>query len=538
MAFKKQFFLIVLVILILSIIFSSLLYLFKKSTFTEYEITHRYEQRKNEFHSIINARKTLLVALADSLVQNHEVHRAYLNDDRNIIIDNFEDMWKTFQKSNLVSEIHFFKSKTTSFVNFSNTKKYNMDVKDIRQDIDWVASTFIPSTHFLVCRLFPGLRATYPIVIDNTLYGSVSLGIDLDKINTHIQEMHPDLVSYFILNDEKLKSSLLSEKYEAHVQNHSDLNEFKVFGTDKNLSFIDLSKNYISKDGILYSIFAIKDFQKQTIGYFIFEDTLENFIDVLFNYTLLYIFMFLFIGLLSVFIFWILLNNYNKDIDNILSLLKSLNAKDFKSVHEKKYYISSKYKELQNIQDKIFETSSDIEMYIELLSKEIQDYSDQAFNDVLTDTFNRRALEDIGNKMLIKNKLAFKTTAAIILDIDNFKIINDTHGHSIGDAVLKQLSATIKHLLRKDDLFVRYGGEEFVILLPQTDLSNASEVAEKIRREIANQILDINGLKITYTVSLGVSESSLSDISLDELIKEADEKLYKAKNNGKNCVVI
>ena len=107
-------------------------------------------QRKHEFNSIINTRKTLLIAIADSLTQNAEVRRAYINDEREIIIKNFENMWKTFQKGKLISEIHFFKSPVTSFVNFSNLQKYNIDVKDIRQDIGWVASTFTPSTHFLV----------------------------------------------------------------------------------------------------------------------------------------------------------------------------------------------------------------------------------------------------------------------------------------------------------------------------------------------------------------------------------------------------
>lgn len=538
MTFKKQFLLLVGIILVSAIILSTLLYFFKKHAFTEYQISHMYEQRKNEFNSIINTRKTLLIAIADSLTQNNEVHRAYKNDDREILIDNFENMWKTFQNSNLISEIHFFKSATTSFVNFSNVQEYNMDVEDVRKDISWVASTFTPSTHFLICRLFPGLRATYPIVIDNILYGSVSLGIDIQKINAYIKKTHPEVISYFILDDAKLKHSLVVPKYKALTNNSTDFKHYKVFDTTKDLNFLDLNERYIYKDQTLYSLFAIKDFKQETIGYFIFEDTLDPFIEVLFNYTLLYIIMFFILGFISVYVFWRLLNIYNKDIEHILYLLQSLTNKEFHLINTSKENNISRYNELQRIEEKIFKTSDDIEMYIELLSKEIEDYSDKALKDSLTDIFNRRALEDIGNKMLTKNALAFKSTSLILMDIDDFKLINDTYGHSVGDLALKQLSNNVKDIIRKDDLFVRYGGEEFLILVPNTPISYVVDIAEKIRLAIKEDTLSINHIDISFTVSIGVSESIESKSSLEELIQEADVNLYTAKNNGKNCVVI
>ena len=538
MTFKRQFLITVFVVLITAIILSALFFYFKKNNFLAHQITHLHEQRKTEFHSIIETRKTLLMAIANSLTLNVQVQKAYREDNRDMLIEHFESLWKTFQKKGLISEIHFFKSPATSFVNFSNLAKYNMDVKDVRQDIDWVSSTFTPSSHYLICRLFPGLRATYPIVIDNTLYGSVSLGINLDDINKYIQEIHPEINSYFLLNDSKLRTALIPDKYKLLVRGLDDFQEFKVFGNKKDISFLDLTQGYVFKDNILYSIFAIKDFNEETIGYFIFEDALSNFITVLFNYTLLYIIMFFFLGCISIYIFWRFLSTHNEDIEHILKLLTALTNKDFTMIKHNKEHFHSSYTELQVIENKIFQTSDDIEMYLELLSKEIKDYSDKALKDVLTDTFNRRALEDIGVKILEKDKLARKATSLVLLDIDNFKSINDTYGHNVGDIVLKQLSEHINKLIRKDDLFVRYGGEEFILLLPCTDAIAAFEVAEKIRLQIANISLDINNIHISFTVSIGVSESSDSNISLSEFIKEADEKLYTAKKNGKNRVVI
>lgn len=538
MTFKKQFAILVFIVLFTTVLLSALFFYFQKTSFIEHEVQQVYKQRKSQFNSMIRTRKMLLMAVANSLTLNSEVHKAYKRNDREILIKSFESMWRTFQDKELISEIHFFKTPVVSFVNFSNIEKYNIDVKDVRQDIDWVSSSFTPSTHFLVCRLFPGLRATYPIVIDNVMYGSVSLGIDLNKINDYIHQTHPEVVSYFLLDDEKLKKSLLPQKYSALVLNRTDFKGFKVFGTKKNIEFVDIKQNYILKEGILYSVFPISDFDNKVIGYFIYEDKIESFITVLFNYTLLYIIMFFILGFVILHVFWRLLSSYNYDIHHILELLESLNNKDFKTIEQHKLHINSSYVELQTIEKKIFQTSDDIEMYIELLSKEIEDYSDKAFKDVLTKAFNRRALEEIGSKMLTKNKLALKSTSMIMLDIDNFKNINDTYGHSIGDIALESLSSNIQHILRKDDLFARYGGEEFVILLPFTSSSEALDVAEKLRSVTENDVLHINDILISFTISIGVSESTLSDIELNDFIKETDAKLYEAKHKGKNCVVI
>jgi len=125
-----------------------------------------------------------------------------------------------------------------------------------------------------------------------------------------------------------------------------------------------------------------------------------------------------------------------------------------------------------------------------------------------------------------------------MLDIDNFKRINDTYGHDVGDLVLKSLAETIKGILRKNDYIIRYGGEEFLILLPNATIDRAIKVAEKIRREIENKKIKIGDKEIKFTVSLGVSEIYTSDRSLQNAIKRADEKLYKAKKKGKNRVEV
>jgi diguanylate cyclase (GGDEF)-like protein len=131
----------------------------------------------------------------------------------------------------------------------------------------------------------------------------------------------------------------------------------------------------------------------------------------------------------------------------------------------------------------------------------------------------------------------------MFLDIDKFKRINDTHGHIMGDEVLRKVASLIKSELRSNDVLARYGGEEFVVLLPQTELHHACEIAERIRCTIAAHPFgneDINKLQVT--ISIGVaqipaeSEGSDRDIA-HKLLATADEALYLAKESGRNKVV-
>ena len=122
------------------------------------------------------------------------------------------------------------------------------------------------------------------------------------------------------------------------------------------------------------------------------------------------------------------------------------------------------------------------------------------------------------------------------MDIDHFKIINDTHGHFVGDKVLVHFSQMAGELLRKPDLFGRIGGEEFAILLPDTEADEAFRIADEIRKAVGTSVLDVDGKSITYTISLGVASSEPGDVSVDELFKRADVKLYEAKNKGRDRV--
>lgn len=162
-----------------------------------------------------------------------------------------------------------------------------------------------------------------------------------------------------------------------------------------------------------------------------------------------------------------------------------------------------------------------------------------AVTDDLTGLYNRRYFDRHLNVLLSKAQEQERNLAVMILDIDHFKSVNDTYGHDVGDVVLKEFSARMKRNIRGVDLACRFGGEEFVVLMPDTDVVNAELVAERVRQAVGEKTFEINGQRpLTVTVSVGVSfNESLADTS-ESLIKRADLALYRAKREGRNRVIL
>ncbi len=158
-----------------------------------------------------------------------------------------------------------------------------------------------------------------------------------------------------------------------------------------------------------------------------------------------------------------------------------------------------------------------------------------SLKDSLTGVYNRRILEDFVSEELEKAKKYSFDLSFIMIDIDNFKEINDQYGHIIGDFVLKRIAHLISKKIRKGDLIIRYGGEEFLVMLSYCNLQNAFKRAEEIRKAIEELSLE----KLKITASFGVTSLSLHpEATLEELINFADQALYKAKREGKNRVEI
>jgi diguanylate cyclase (GGDEF)-like protein len=159
-----------------------------------------------------------------------------------------------------------------------------------------------------------------------------------------------------------------------------------------------------------------------------------------------------------------------------------------------------------------------------------------ASTDVLTGALTRRAFMDAADREFARICRYGGHLACIMIDLDHFKNINDTHGHAAGDLILASAAQHIASRLREPDMFCRYGGEEFVILLPETDQFGAATVAEELRAGLSGLNLEHREKKLPLTASFGVADISNQCTTLDVLLALADKALYEAKESGRNLV--
>tara|TARA_R110001606_G_scaffold395664_2_gene568526 strand:+ start:146591 stop:147826 length:1236 start_codon:yes stop_codon:yes gene_type:complete len=170
---------------------------------------------------------------------------------------------------------------------------------------------------------------------------------------------------------------------------------------------------------------------------------------------------------------------------------------------------------------------------LQILNEKLKDL---AAKDSLTGILNRGNFFETAQHLLILSQRQKSSASFVLMDLDHFKMVNDTYGHFIGDKVLIHFTHTIQTFLRKSDLIGRLGGEEFAIFLSDTGVDDAFKLADKMRKTIGNSTLEIEGKTVTYTVSLGVVSSEPNDHSINELFKRADLKLYGAKDKGRDRV--
>ena len=162
----------------------------------------------------------------------------------------------------------------------------------------------------------------------------------------------------------------------------------------------------------------------------------------------------------------------------------------------------------------------------------------EATHDSLTGLWNRgRILEELWRE-LRRNRRESGSLAVVMADVDHFKRVNDSHGHAVGDTVLRHVGQRILSTLRVSDSIGRYGGEEFLLVLPRADINGGRDVAERVRAAVAAQPIIGNPVEITVTLSLGVACSGPPAFDGAALVQEADKALYRAKADGRNRVAL
>ncbi|HEY0837379.1 MAG TPA: sensor domain-containing diguanylate cyclase [Azospirillum sp.] len=160
-----------------------------------------------------------------------------------------------------------------------------------------------------------------------------------------------------------------------------------------------------------------------------------------------------------------------------------------------------------------------------------------SLTDSLTGASNRRHFIEVAEREIERAQRYRRPLSMLMLDIDHFKRVNDTYGHHVGDEALRAFTAVCQRTLRRNDILGRMGGEEFAVLLPETDAPGARRLAERIRRKVMETAVPADGGAVRFTVSIGVASCQGGEHTVDALLSCADEALYQAKHAGRNRVV-
>ena len=172
-------------------------------------------------------------------------------------------------------------------------------------------------------------------------------------------------------------------------------------------------------------------------------------------------------------------------------------------------------------------------------SVELQrEYQDKSERDGLTGIYNRSWMNEVFPKQIELSRHLDQKISMLLIDADHFKNVNDEFGHRAGDATLVELANSISCCLQESDLLVRYGGEEFVVLMPGASLSQARVISENIRRKVTQTPVTLDDqIKIEISVSIGIAEANTKD-TVDDLLERTDKGLYQAKQNGRNQIAV
>lgn len=217
--------------------------------------------------------------------------------------------------------------------------------------------------------------------------------------------------------------------------------------------------------------------------------------------------------------------------DEIGVMLEAFNTMA-RRLAEKQSELESSRRQVEEANDQLLSQNSELQRVNEV-------FQQLSITDELTKLHNHRFFQEQLPREISRSVRTGEALSLVVIDIDDFKKLNDRHGHAVGDAVLRKVAAIMADQVREMDLLARYGGEEFVLLAPRTDIAGAVHLAEKIRASIGGKRLEIAGgdkpLKIRVTASFGVALFHGDDKAL---FNDADRALYIAKGNGKDCVIV
>ena len=480
-----------------------------KKTFLDFKSQELNAQVKMGEHYLNIIARVFYEKMINTPVTSEIMYKASQTNDPKKLAILREQLYKKYEKDYEymktlgVRQLHFHLPGVISFLRFHRPEKFGDSLVNIRESIVYVNQSKKPIECFEEGRIFNGFRHVYPIFKDQQFVGTVEISYSFKAFLEHVLEVNTQtsylfLVSNDVINEKVFqdeKTNYMKSDFEnfsidkKSLNNNMDISLNDILSINKTIAQ-EVSKKIVKQDNftvathigkiknksVIVRFMAIRNFNKKKVAYI-----------VAYNYS-------------------ITLDIVKKRSAQILVLLTVVNA-----------------------------VMTMLIFFLLQREKRKTEYaSKEAIHDPLTAILNRRGFDQMLEHKIFVSKRYLSELSIIFFDIDHFKNINDTYGHDIGDVILKELTTVIKEQIRESDVFARWGGEEFVILLPMSSLSDALLLAEKLQTKIKDTHFSVVD---HLTCSFGVTQLKQND-QVETFLKRVDEFLYLAKTTGRDKIVI
>lgn len=408
-----------------------------------------------------------------------------------------KDNYKSITKYNF-RQLHFHLVNGDSFLRFHSPEKYGDNLLSARDSIRKIIEEKIIVKGFEEGKIYNGYRFMYPMFYQKNYVGSVEVSISMKTLVEVITQLYNEFDLFFIIDGKVVDKTVFDDK----LDNYLKSTVFNGYYFDKEVKDVSFGKAKVFDDKKLENFFKDTNVEEML-------NKQESFSFVKKVGDKYYLAQFLSMKNIS-----------NKHVAYVISMSS---AEQYRNIVNKYFFIVSLV---------VFIISISI-MAIFIYIKDKNKLTLLSNTDYLTKIFNRVYFMEKASYELNRVERNNSIFSVVIFDIDFFKKINDSYGHNIGDIVLVELCNLVSKNLRKTDIFARWGGEEFICLLLDTDIEGAYTLAENLRKKVeSNKFSHIEKL----TISLGVYQMKKEDSFVEDIVNKADKALYRAKENGRNRV--
>jgi len=517
---KKKFSYYVLLIIVFTIALLCLLF-FQKTEREKRYLEDATLQQRHQLKAIIYSLNTVADALFSNILNREEVLSVMANASkgsateqqrlRETLYHTLLPLYRNLQDQSGASLFHFHLPGSISFLRFHRPALFGEKLREARRSINLVNETGKVIKGFEEGRLFYGFGNVYPLYYQEEFVGSVEISFPFLAISNLATSIFPAIYS-FMLRKDIIDQTVLVEAKSMYKPCKVSLHHLKL------KEVVARTREDLPKLGIV-SFDVLKEINSQL------RERVEGKI---------------LLGLE----FSVAVQVPEEDKTLMVTFLPIKNVKGdvaaYFSIYRADNTLSDSHKRLSRIMlgvvvFAVFFLAGGYVYFRQEKKKDLYEY--MAMTDRLTRVANRQHFDLILEQIIREAKRRKELFSLVLLDVDDFKMVNDTYGHDAGDKVLIFLAGLLQSNTREQDFVARWGGEEFTIILPETSGEQAFHLCEKIRQLI--QKADIRGpaLQLKITCSFGVAEYS-EELHQDDLLKRADNALYRAKRKGKNRVVL